>query len=308
MSANLILTAGLGGIFVALVLGALAMSGGVSHRQQVARSLASIGRLGATGPAPVGPDAAFRQRVVLPAVQQLAGLGRRLSPKGVGAKLQWRLDLAGNPRGLTVERLLAFKGIGLVGGLLLALVVGRSSAGRALLLMVGAGAAGLFLPDLLLYNAGSKRQAVLQRGLPDAIDLLVISVQAGLGFDAALLQVARNADGPVAGEFFRVLQEMQIGSGRTAAFRALSERTTVPELRTFIAALIQADGLGIPIAAVLTEQAKEMRLKRQQRGEEKAQQVPVKILFPLVFFILPSLFVIIMGPAAMSISSSFSGR
>jgi tight adherence protein C len=307
MSESMILTAGLVGIFAALLLGGLALGGGTTHRQQVARGLAAVDRLGMGAPES-SPEESFSRRVLLPAASRLAALGRRLSPSGVTDKVQWRLDLAGNPGGLTVERVFAFKGIGLVGGALVGLLLGRSAAGRALALMLSGGAAGFYLPDLLLYNTGTKRQALLQRGLPDALDLLVISVQAGLGFDAALLQVARNADGPVAGEFFRVLQEMQIGSGRTAAFRALSERTSVAELRTFISALIQADALGIPVAAVLTEQAKEMRLKRQQRGEEKAQQVPVKILFPLVFFILPSLFVIIMGPAVISISSSFSGR
>ena len=144
--------------------------------------------------------------------------------------------------------------------------------------------------------------------LPDALDLLTISVEAGLGFDAALAQVARNTEGPLADEFFRVLQEMQIGLGRAEAFRALTERTNVPDLRNFVTAMIQADVFGIPVANVLRVQAKEMRIKRLQRAEEKAQKVPVKILFPLIFFILPCLFIIVMGPGAIAMIGSFSGQ
>jgi tight adherence protein C len=133
-------------------------------------------------------------------------------------------------------------------------------------------------------------------------------VEAGLAFDAALSQVARNTEGPLAEEFFRVLQEMQIGMGRTDAMRALGERTDVEELRSFVTAMVQADAFGIPIANVLRVQAKEMRIKRSQRAEEAAQKVPVKILFPLIFCILPSLFIIVLGPAAITIYDSLISR
>ncbi len=136
------------------------------------------------------------------------------------------------------------------------------------------------------------------RALPDSMDLLTISVEAGLGFDAALSQVSRNTDGPLAGEYFRVLQEMQIGKSRAEAFRALADRTTVPELRQFVSSLVQADQFGIPIARVLREQSQELRVKRRQVAEEKAQKVPVKIMVPLVLFIFPVLFIVILGPAA----------
>ncbi|MDQ1667416.1 MAG: tight adherence protein, partial [Actinomycetota bacterium] len=138
--------------------------------------------------------------------------------------------------------------------------------------------------------------------------LLTISVEAGLAFDAALSQVARNTTGPVADEFFRVLQEMQIGLGRSEAMRALGERSDLPELRSFVTAMVQAEAFGIPIAQVLRVQSREMRTKRTQRAEELAQKVPVKILFPLIFCILPALFVVILGPAAIQIYQSFSGR
>jgi tight adherence protein C len=138
------------------------------------------------------------------------------------------------------------------------------------------------------------------------MDMLTICVEAGLGFDAALARVARNTGGPVAAEFSRVLQEMQIGKSRTEALRALAGRTTVAELRAFTSALVQAGELGVPVADVLREQAKEMRLRRRQRAETKAQQVPVKILFPLVGCLFPALFVIIIGPGAVSIMHAFT--
>ena len=138
--------------------------------------------------------------------------------------------------------------------------------------------------------------------------MLTVCVEAGLGFDAALSQVARNTTGPIAGEFARILQEMQIGKSRVEAFRALAARTTVPELNTLVSALVQADNLGIPVANVLRGQSHEMRLKRRQRAEEQAQKIPVKILFPLIFCVFPALFVIILGPAGIQIARHLHRR
>ena len=154
---------------------------------------------------------------------------------------------------------------------------------------------------MVLYQKAYNRADRMRKELPDALDLLTISVEAGLAFDAAMAQVARQTEGPLAEEFFRVLQEMQIGMGRIDAFKAMAERTDVDDIRTFVTALVQADAFGIPIANVLRVQAKEMRLKRSQRAEEAAQKVPVKILFPLIFCILPTLFVVVIGPAALQI-------
>ena len=147
----------------------------------------------------------------------------------------------------------------------------------------------------------------MQRGLADAIDLMTISVESGLGFDAAVQQVARNTEGPLADEFARVLREMQIGKGRAVALRALADRTNVNDLKSFVSAMVQADSFGIPIAQVLRVQSGEMRVKRRQRAETKAQQVPVKITIPLIFCILPALFVAVMGPAALSIMDNMAG-
>jgi tight adherence protein C len=170
-------------------------------------------------------------------------------------------------------------------------------------------AAGLcfFIPDLLIYNVGLKRQEELRRGLADALDMLTVCVEAGQGFDGALLQVARSIDGPIAGEFARVLSEIQIGKSRGDAFSSLAARTTVPEAKTFVSSLVQADRLGLPIASVLREQSIQMRLVRRQLAEEKAQKVTVKILFPLLFCIFPALFIVIIGPGAIRMMQAFSG-
>jgi tight adherence protein C len=238
----------------------------------------------------------------------LAQLARRLSPGGMTDSLQRRLDLAGNPGSWTPDRVLAAKGIGLlVLGGLGALFGLRSPAWFVLCAGLGA-LIGFFLPDVLLYNSGEKRQAKIQTALPDAMDMLTVCVEAGLGFDAALAQVARNTTGPLAGEFARALQEMQLGASRAQALRAMTARTTVPELRAFVSALTQATELGITVAQVLREQAREMRLKRRQRAEEKAQKVPVKITFPLVFCLFPALFVVILAPGVITISQTLFHR
>ena len=299
------LLTGLGAIFTALVVGFVAVRGLSAGDDAVARSLAQVelmtGRLGTSR-----VDLDFGDRVVGPSLQRMVRLAKRLSPSGVAARLQHQLDLAGNPVDWSVERLFAVKGLGLLAGAGLGLILGLGNVAHLVLFGTGLGAAGFFVPDLLVYNAGLKRQELIQKTLPDALDMLTVSVEAGLGFDAALSQVTKNTDGPLAGEFFRVLQEMQIGKSRAGAFRDMTERTTVPDLRAFVSSLVQADTLGIPIGGVLREQAKEMRLKRRQRAEEKAQKIPIKILFPMIFCIFPALFVVIIGPGAITIIHSFS--
>jgi tight adherence protein C len=236
----------------------------------------------------------------------LAGIGRRLSPSGAAESLQRRLDIAGNPVRWNTERLFAVKAMGLAGLAGLGLLLGLHDL-TLLVPAVGLGGlAGFFVPDLLLYNTGIKRQLKIQQDLPDAMDMLTICVESGLAFDAAMARVARNSQGPVAAEFSRALQEIQIGKSRAQALRSLAERTTVAELRAFTSALVQAGELGIPVADVLREQSKEMRLRRRQRAEEKAQQVPVKILFPLIGLLFPALFIIVIGPGAISIMHSFT--
>lgn len=296
---------GAGATFVGLAAAALVLLAVVEERKAIGRSLTAIA--GSSSGTSVRPALPFRQRVALPALERLTHVGRLLSPTSGHERLVRNLDLAGNPSAWTLERLLATKALGALAAAPLGyLLLSDGSLLRDVLVTTLAAAAAFFLPDVLVYNAGTKRQLQIQRTLPDALDLLTISVEAGMGFDAAIGQVARNTDGPLAGEFFRVLQEMHMRS-RTEALRALGERTTVGELSTFVSSLVQADKLGIPIGRVLREQSKEMRLKRKQRAEEQAMKVPVKVLFPMVVFILPVLFIIVLAPAGMELARAIRG-
>ncbi len=298
---------GIGLVFLAIVLLGSALS--TSTQSGVTRSLAVLEAM-TNAPKELNAELekSFGERVLAPLQARAVGLGRRISGADTAERIRRKLDLAGNPAGWTVDRVLSGKVIGavagLVGGLVFQLML--TSPAFKIVVVVGALAAGFFAPNLYLYQKSHERAERLQRDLPDAIDLLTISVESGLGFDAALQQVARNTDGPLAEELSRVMREMQIGQGRADALRAMGERTSVADLRTFVGAMVQADSFGIPVAQVLRVQSAEMRVKRRQRAEEKAQQVPVKITIPLIFCILPTLFIAVMGPAVLSIMDSFS--
>jgi len=287
---------------------ALALAFALSGRGQVigvARSLVLIEH--AVKPQEVGRnELPATERLSKPFLSAMRAMALRLSPTGTGQRLGKLLDFAGNPGTWTVERLLAAKGVGLLVLGPLGLVFGGGLTFGGILIGAAAAGFGFFLPDILVYNAGQKRQETLRRGLADALDMLTVCVEAGQGFDAAIMQVARSVTGPVAGEFARVLQEIQIGKPRGDAFSALSERTSVPEIKTFVTALVQADRLGLPIGKVLREQANQMRLIRGQRAEEKAQKVPIKILFPMLLCIFPALFIVVIGPGAIKMVGIFA--
>lgn len=244
-------------------------------------------------------------RLIVPFLAGMKRLALRLSPSGAGDRLTRLLDLAGNPPALTLERLLGFKGAGLLLGGFAGLFIGGISL-KGLMFCAAGATAGFFAPDVMVMNTGAKRQDVLRRGLADALDMLTVCVEAGQGFDGAILHVAKAVDGPVAGEFARVLAEIQIGKSRAAAFSSLAARTKVPEIRTFVTALVQADRLGLPIGSVLREQSVQMRMIRRQRAEEKAQKVPIKILFPMLLCIFPAMFIVIIGPGAIRMIDVFS--
>jgi tight adherence protein C len=256
-------------------------------------------------------DESFADRIIGPFQNRASRIARRLSGSDAPERIRKRLDVAGNPVGWTVERVQAGKVIGAIVMFLFmtafTAVIGPSLTVR-IVLIAGATAVGWLGPNLYLYQKVYDRSNRMQRDLPDAIDLMTISVESGLAFDAAVQQVARNTEGPLAEEFSRVLREMQIGQGRAEALRALADRTEVDDLKSFVTAMVQADSFGIPIANVLRIQSSEMRTKRRQRAEEKAQKVPVKITVPLIFCILPCLFIAVMGPAVIHILDSFSGK
>lgn len=310
MPSSMMLWTSAGLVFVAIAL-ALSVVGVVSaERRGVARSLALVKAVEATPDLLAEVDRPFTERVLGPLAAQAVGVGRRLVRADAAERIQHRLDVAGNPAGWDVERFIGAKVLAgaLVGGLGFLWTVGSGSALRVLVVAGLLGGLGFLVPDVLLYNAGAKRTERMKRALPDALDMLTICVESGLGFDAAMLHVARNTGGPLAQELSRLLQEMQIGVGRAEAMRAMAERSTLPELRSFCLAMVQADQLGIPLARVLRVQSREMRVKRRQTAEERAQKVPVKIMVPLVLFILPSLFVVVGGPAAIQIYHSLGRR
>lgn len=312
MDSQMTLVVGAAAISLSVVLLVAAVAMRAPAPTGVARSLQMIEemRLGRPGQQQhrgvARQDLPARQRFVEPAVLQLRRLALRLSPAHTPARLQRLLDFAGNPPAWPLDRVLGAKAGGMLVGALLGVFLGGFGV-ASLIYATVLGVAGFWLPDLLVHNSGQHRQEEIRRTLADAMDMLTVCVEAGLGFDAALLQVAQKTRGPLAGEFARVLQEVQLGKSRADALAALSARTDVEALTTFIAAVTQADRLGIPIANVLREQGKEMRLIRRQDAEERAQKVAVKILFPLIFCIFPAMMIVIMGPAAIRIIGVFSG-
>ena len=218
------------------------------------------------------------------AVQARDNLARGLAPAGPG-----RGARSGASAGLTLLLFLASPGVGMA------------------LLGVGVTAVAYLVPELLLYSRGQERKQAIGLELADTLDQMTIAVEAGLGFESAMARAAANGKGALAEELVRTLQDIAVGQPRRDAYLALAERTGVPDLARFIRAVVQADAYGVSIADVLRTQAQEMRLKRRQRAEEKAMQIPVKVIFPLILCILPTLFIVLLGPAVMDMVAAFSG-
>lgn len=239
--------------------------------------------------------------------EQIAALSKRLTPHSYEAWLDKQLAGAGRPKQWPLARIIMVKPMLAFGGAIMGLLVflGAPSTGRVVL-GIGIIALAYFVPDILLRNRAQKRREEIRLELPNALDQMLISVQAGLGFETAMGRAGENGRGPLADELIRTLQDIQVGRSRKEAYLALAERVDVPDVRTFIRAVVQADTYGIAIAGVLKTQAKDMRIKRRQRAEEHAMKMPVKMLFPLIFFILPTLFIVLLGPAVLQIISVFS--
>jgi tight adherence protein C len=309
----MLLLLGAGLLFTALVVALSTMGVLTSERRAVARSVAAVQAINSAPTTLVADELErpFAERVIAPLGGRLVGIGRKITRADTAEKIAHRLDIAGNPPAWDVNRIIGLKvlGLGAIGGLGFLFCLSQGySLNRIAIFTAGFAALGYMLPNLLLKNAGDKRESLMRNALPDAIDLLTISVEAGLGFDAAVARVAKNTEGPLAQEFARLLQEMQLGIGRSEAMRAMGERTSLPDLKSFCLAMVQADSLGIPIARVLRIQSHEMRTKRRQRAEEAAQKVPVKILFPVIFFILPTIFIVVIGPVFLSMGDLFGGQ
>lgn len=245
---------------------------------------------------------------IRPGTGLLVRIGQRLTPEAYVRRLDRLLSLAGRPASMPLERLLAMKPALALLGAAIGILFALNPHPIMKLLAIVIFTAAYFIPDLLLISSGQKRQQELQLELPNTLDQMLISVEAGLGFEGAVSRAGENGKGPLAQELIRTLQDMQVGRSRREAYTALAHRTNIPELRSFVQAVVQADTYGIAISQVLRVQAKVMRVKRRQRAEEKAMKLPVMILFPLLFFIFPVLFIAILGPAVINAIATFSAQ
>jgi tight adherence protein C len=248
------------------------------------------------------------ERVTMPVFERLGAWLRRRSPGGRIDELSRKLVRAGSPSAWTVERLLVVKVLlSVVAGWSMFLVVREDLSSWRLLLVIGAAGIGFYAPNAILERRADERAVAIRAQLSDVIDQLSMMVQAGLGIDAAMARAARSGSGPLAEELTRVGNDVRVGVERSVALANLADRVDVPELKSFVAALAQAERLGVPVSQTLQIQAAEMRLKRRQFAEEQAMKLPVKLLFPLVFCILPVMFLVLLGPAAMRILEDLTG-
>jgi tight adherence protein C len=310
MPTSLLLIGGLA-MFLAVFAIAYSVQAIVAERRQAYRTLQAI-RAVELRPADLRNRELARparERLVKPLYNAALTLAHRFTPAGAKDAIRRKLVMAGSPFGWDPDRVLVAKVACLTGGMVLGLLfLGIFSFAWPLRVLgfLAFGLLGYWLPNIVLTNAVQRRQNEIRNALADSIDLLTICVESGLGFDAALAHVSKNTTGPLADEFYRTLQEVQLGRSRNEAMRNLADRSNLPELRAFVLAMVQADIFGVSVANVLRVQAKDMRIKRRQLAEERAMKVPIKVLFPVLFCIFPALFVVILGPAVMRIAEVFA--
>lgn len=249
----------------------------------------------------------FSERIFLPTVRNLASLANRVTPQRNVEEIRHKLDLAGNPNDWTVSDFMGVRGLAAImtASLALAIVlIGKAPTTQILLMTAIGGVLGYYLPMFWLTMKINARRHEIEKALPDALDLLTISVEAGLGLDAAMVKVSEKSDNELSRAFSRTNAEVRLGKLRREALRDMSTRSGVASLANFIAAVIQADQLGVSLAKVLRIQSEQMRVKRRQRAEELAAQAPVKMMFPLVFLIFPAILIVLLGPAILVFTKS----
>ncbi|MBI4901084.1 MAG: type II secretion system F family protein [Actinobacteria bacterium] len=240
-------------------------------------------------------------------IPKVSSLSKTLVTKGSRARLEQMLARAGRPAGWPLERVVTIKVVLTVVSPLLAMMFILRATSPLIAVLGGLFAIILyFVPELRLYSIGVERREKITLELADTLDQMSIAVEAGLGFDAAMVRVAKNGNGVLAAELIRTLQDIQVGQTRRVAYEDLVERTQVPDLKQFIRSIIQAEAYGLALSSVLNTQAAEMRMKRRQRAENKAMQIPVKVIFPLMLCILPVLFMVVMGPGVIGIIQAFA--
>ncbi len=254
------------------------------------------------------------ERIFLPVFRRLGQFAARFTPQASLQDIQHKLDLAGNPKGLDPTLFFAARigvSLGLGGVILLLTVITQSellsfavNPIRGLAYVVGAAALGFFIPNMLLQSRIKRRQDSIIKSMPDALDLLTVCVEAGQGFDQAMQQVSDKWENELSIAFERVIQEIRLGKLRREALRDMADRMDIGDMTSFVAALIQADQLGVSMSKVLRIQSDQMRIRRRQRAEKKAHEAPIKMLIPMAFLIFPSIYIILLGPAALTVMNS----
>jgi tight adherence protein C len=305
------------GFAAAVALGLIAVLGQVEERATVRDSLRQLNDYQVESQREREMLDPMAKRVVAPFTGVLVGLGKRFTPEGYIESTRKKLIISGRPGQDALDRFLAVRVITLalvplsavlifVAKLLNTSLTKTLLSGKMPLMAFAFIALALVLgPDAILNRKVAERQHQIRRELPDILDLLTISVEAGLGFDQALDRTIAAVPGPMSEEFRRMLGEVRAGSQRSVALRGLDERTDVPEVRSFVLALLQADTFGVSIGRVLRALADDMRVKRRQLAQEKAMKAPVKMLLPMVFCIFPALFIVVIGPAMINIYKTF---
>jgi tight adherence protein C len=297
-----------------LALGILMVFVGIAQAQPadpVQARLTQLGTMQAKNLEELELQQPFFERTVRPFARRMSGIGQRLTSSTQAGRTEKRLAMAGHPGNMRTSDFLGLKavvalGMAAVAFLVFALIEGNILMG-VLLGIAGAGV-GYLAPEFWLGRRIRSRQHAILLAIPDALDLLTISVRAGLGFDAALAKVTEKLPGPLSDEFRRALAEIRVGKQRRDALRDIVGRTEVAPLTNFIGAIIQAEQLGVSISKVLQVQSEQLRIERRQRAEEQAAQAPIKMLFPLVGCIFPSLFIVILGPAIILIAVNLGGH
>jgi tight adherence protein C len=304
---NLYLVAGMGALSVIMIF--LGLRGAKKSAPEMEDRLSAFGHRASTGLNDRGDEKqGFGARVIKPAVKRWSvSLGQR-SPTATLDRIRLKLGQAGNPSGLGPIEFIGLRyltSLGLGGGAFVLFFISRLGITFSLLIALVIAVFGFLMPNIWLDRKIKARRKEITKSLPDAIDLLTISVESGLGFDPAMLRVAEKWDNALTREFARVLSEMRIGKSKRDALREMAIRADEDGLSTFVSSVIQADTLGVPITQVLRIQSEAMRVRRRQRAEELAQKAPLKMLFPMVFLVFPAIYVVILGPAVPQIMEAF---
>jgi tight adherence protein C len=302
MSDATLLVVGIGALFLAVALGLYTAFSNSADKRTVKASLKALQEYEQADVRQRELEVPLVQRVLQPVGRSLVAIGRGFMPVGYMEGVRRKLVYAGRPGAVELDRfrLVRVLSVAALPVLLVATVMIPGDTRNKILLFAFATAALLLGPDAVLNRQVEERRTAVRHRLPDIIDLLTISVEAGLGFDQALARTVAAVPGPLSDEFGRMLGELRAGAGRVDALRNLDDRTDVPELHSFLLALMQAETFGVSIGRILRAQSEEIRIKRRQLAQEEAQKAPVKMLFPMVFCVFPGIFVVLIGPAMLN--------